>query len=153
MLICTPSSADQLADSPAPWLPEGYSTVNELFALLVYGIVAAFYRLTGEARLVPDLRVRISLVSIVAAEIGYYALLHDALERRGVDVVSAMSKYVSALENSHHWLTKPNTWLEALVQAYVGDSLAFDLYYGDRLVDCLVQSADTARLVLLETTY
>lgn len=101
--------------------------VNELFAVLAYGEIAAFYRLTDEARMAPDLRGRISMASMAAAEMQHYEQLRDALESRGVDVVSAMSKYVSALEN-YHRLTMPSTWLEALVKTYVGDALAADLY-------------------------
>ena len=40
--------------------------VNELFALLAYGEVAAFYRLTEEARMAPNLRCRINLASMAA---------------------------------------------------------------------------------------
>ncbi len=57
----------------------------------------------------------------------HYEVLRDALERRGVDVVPAMTKYASALEN-YHRLTTPSTWLEALVKTYVGDALAADFY-------------------------
>jgi tRNA isopentenyl-2-thiomethyl-A-37 hydroxylase MiaE len=121
------SSADQVADSPTPRLPADHPAVNELFALLAYAEIAAFYRLTDEARMAPDLRGRISMASIAAAEMGHYELLRDALERRGVDAVSAMSKYVSALEN-YHRLTTPSTWLEALVKTYVADALASELY-------------------------
>ena len=87
--------------------------VNELFALLAYGEVAAFYRLTDEARMAPNLRGRINMASMAAAEMSHYEVLRDALERRGVDVVPAMTKYASALEN-YHRLTTPSTWLEAL---------------------------------------
>ena len=41
--------------------------VGELFALLAYGEVAAFYRLTEEARMAPNLRGRINLASMAAA--------------------------------------------------------------------------------------
>ncbi|MGD1206249.1 ferritin-like fold-containing protein [Mycobacterium seoulense] len=119
--------ADQGDDSPASRLPADHPGVNELFAVLAYGEIAAFYRLTDEARMAPDLRGRISMASMAAAEMQHYELLRDALESRGVDVVSAMSKYVSALEN-YHRLTMPSTWLEALVKTYVGDALAADLY-------------------------
>lgn len=121
------SSADQVADSPAPRLPADHPAVNELFALLAYAEIAAFYRLTDEARMAPDLRGRISMASIAAAEMGHYEVLRDALESRGVDAVSAMAKYVSALEN-YHRLTTPSTWLEALVKTYVADALASELY-------------------------
>ena len=112
-----PSSADQVDDSAASRLSADHPGVNELFAVLAYGEVAAFYRLTDEARMAPDLRGRISMASIAAAEMQHYELLRDALESRGVDVVLAMSKYVSALEN-YHRLTMPSTWLEALVKTY-----------------------------------
>ena len=121
------SPADQVADSPAPRIPADHPAVNELFALLAYAEVAAFYRLTDEARMAPHLGGRISMASMAAAEMGHYELLHDALEFRGVDVVSAMSKYVSALEN-YHRLTTPSTWLEALVKTYLADALASALY-------------------------
>src|ERR1700752_3453672 len=122
-----PSSADQVDDSPTSRMSADHPGVDELFAVLAYGEIAAFYRLTDEARMAPDLRGRISMASIAAAEMQHYELLRDALENRGVDVVSAMSKYVSALEN-YHRLTMPSTWLEAFVKTYVGDGLASDLY-------------------------
>src|SRR3954453_7347870 len=97
----TPSEADleadrgdDAADSGAPRLTADHPGVNELFAVLAYGEVAAFYRLTDEARMAPNLQGRISMASMAAAEMGHYELLRDAMERRGVDVVPAMSKYV-----------------------------------------------------------
>ena len=125
------SPGDKLADPPPPRLPADHPGVNELFALLAYGEVAAFYRLTDEARMAPDLRGRISMASMAAAEMAHYELLRDALESRGVDVVPAMSKYASALDG-YHRLTTPSTWLEALVKTYVGDALAADFYLRDR---------------------
>ena len=144
-----PSSADRVDDQPSPQLSADHPGVNELFAVLAYGEVAAFYRLTDEARMAPDLRGRISMASMAAAEMQHYELLRDALERRGVDVVPAMSKYVSALEN-YHRLTMPSTWLEALVKTYVGDALAADLYLeiADGLPD---EIADVVRAALSET--
>jgi len=145
----SPSSADQVADSPTPRLPAAPPPVNELFALLAYAEIAAFYRLTDEARMAPDLRGRISMASIAAAEIRHYELLRDALESRGGEVVSAMSKYVPALEN-YHRLTTPSTWLEALVKTYVADALAAELYMAiaGGLPD---EAADVVRAALSET--
>jgi tRNA isopentenyl-2-thiomethyl-A-37 hydroxylase MiaE len=147
--MTSPSSADEVADSSAPRLSADHPGVNELFAVLAYGEVAAFYRLTDEARMAPNLQGRISMASMAAAEMGHYELLRDAMERRGVDVVPAMSKYVSALEN-YHRLTTPSTWLEALVKTYVGDALAADLYLeiADNLPD---EVADVVREALSET--
>src|SRR6202048_4493161 len=143
------SGADELSDPPPARVPADHPGVNELFAVLAYGEVAAFYRLTEEARMAPDLRGRISMASMAAAEMGHYELLHDTLESRGVDVVPAISKYVSALEN-YHRLTMPSTWLEALVKTYVGDALAADLYLeiADGLPD---EVADVMRAALSET--
>src|ERR1700735_2629378 len=107
------SSADQVAHSSPPRLPADHPAVNELFALLAYGEVAAFYRLTDEARMAPDLRGRISMASMAAAEMGHYEMLRDAVATRGIDVEQAMTGFVSALEN-YHRLTTPSTWLGAL---------------------------------------
>src|SRR6201987_3591823 len=144
-----PSSADQVDDSPTSQLSAYHPGVNKLCALVAYGEIAAFYRLTDEARMAPDLRGRISMASMAAAEMNHYELLRDALDKRGVDVVTAMSKYVSALEN-YHRLTMPSTWLEALVKTYVGDALAADLYLeiADGLPD---EIADVVRAALAET--
>lgn len=123
--------------------------VTELFALLAYGEVAAFYRLTDEARMAPNLQGRINMASMAAAEMAHYELLRDALERRGIDVVPTISRYASALEN-YHRLTTPSTWLEALVKTYVGDALAADFYL--EIADALPSDvADLVRAVLAET--
>src|SRR6202008_1250453 len=123
--------------------------VNELFALLAYGEVAAFYRLTDEARMAPNLLGRINMASMAAAEMSHYELLRDALDKRGIDVVAAMTRYAPALEN-YHRLTTPSTWLEALVKTYIGDALAADFYreIADALPD---EVADVVRGVLAET--
>ena len=53
-------------------VPADHPGINELFALLAYGEVAAFYRLTEEARMAPDLRGRINMARMAAAEMGHY---------------------------------------------------------------------------------
>ncbi len=123
--------------------------VNQLFAVLAYGEVAAFYRLTDEARMAPNLAGRINMASMAAAEMNHYELLRVALAKRSVDIVPAMAKYASALEN-YHRLTMPSTWLEALVKTYIGDALAADFYLeiADALPD---DAADVVRAVLAET--
>ncbi|WP_374157547.1 ferritin-like fold-containing protein [Mycobacterium sp. G7A2] len=123
----TGSTGASTEASKAPTAAAEHPGVIELFALLAYGEVAAFYRLTDEARMAPNLRGRINMASMAAAEMNHYEVLRDALERRGVDVVPAMTRYASALEN-YHRLTTPSTWLEALVKTYVGDALAADFY-------------------------
>lgn len=142
---------DQAAQTSQPALSADHPGVSELFALLAYAEVAAFYRLTDEARMAPDLRGRISMANMAAAEMGHYDLLRGALERRGVDVVAAMAKYASALDN-YHRLTMPSTWLEALVKTYIGDALAADFYL--TIIDGMPDEvADVVRAVLAETKH
>ena len=130
-------------------VPADHPGVNELFSLLAYGEVAAFYRLTDEARMAPDLRGRINMARMAAAEMGHYDLVRDTLEARGVDVLAAMARYAPALDQ-YHRLTMPSTWLEALVKTYVGDAMAADLYraIAGSLPD---EVADVVRAVLAET--
>jgi hypothetical protein len=143
------ASSEQMTNSVPPGVSPDHPGVNELFSVLAYGEVAAFYRLTDEARMAPNLAGRINMAAMAAAEMNHYELLRDALERRGVDVVAAMTRYASALEN-YHRLTTPSTWLEALVKTYIGDALAADFYLeiADALPD---EVADVVRAVLAET--
>jgi tRNA isopentenyl-2-thiomethyl-A-37 hydroxylase MiaE len=147
----TPAAAtpEQTVSTAESGVSAAHRGVDELFALLAYGEVAAFYRLTEEARMAPNLRGRINMASMAAAEMGHYELLRDALQRRGVDVIPAMTKFASALEN-YHRLTTPSTWLEALVKTYIGDALAADFYL--EIADSLpAEVSDVVRGVLAET--
>lgn len=97
----------------------------------------------------PNLSSRINMASMAAAEMQHYEVLRDALERRGVDVVPAMTRYAPALEN-YHRLTTPSTWLEALVKTYIGDALAADFYL--QIADVMPpEAAEVVRSVLSET--
>ncbi|MHA7665342.1 ferritin-like fold-containing protein [Mycolicibacterium sp. HS_4_1] len=146
----SPSRSQALPEQTAtPAVSGDHPGINELFALLAYGEVAAFYRLTEEARMAPNLAGRINLARMAAAEMGHFDVLREALLRRGVDVVPAMTKYAPALEN-YHRLTTPSTWLEALVKTYVGDALAADFYL--EIAGSLpAEAADVVRAVLSET--
>src|SRR6201997_507677 len=119
-------SSTQPAPSTGPAasrIAAGHPGIDKLFALLAYGEVAAFYRLTDEARMAPNLRSRIAMASMAAAEMQHYEILRDALSARGIDVEQAMAGYVSALEN-YHRLTTPRTWLEGLGKTHLGDAPA-----------------------------
>jgi tRNA isopentenyl-2-thiomethyl-A-37 hydroxylase MiaE len=146
-----PAASSEQTVIPAAAASAEHAGVNQLFALLAYGEVAAFYRLTEEARMAPNLAGRINMASMAAAEMNHYELLREALAKRGVDIVAAMTKYASALEN-YHRLTTPSTWLEALVKTYIGDALAADFYLeiADALPD---DAADVVRAVLSETDH
>lgn len=82
----TPGTTEPAA--PSTVAPD-HPGINELFSLLAYGEVAAFYRLTEEARMAPDLRGRINMARMAAAEMAHYELLRSTLEGRGVDVLPA----------------------------------------------------------------
>jgi len=145
----SPVVSPVVSPAAAPAAPAEHPGINELFALLAYGELAAFYRLTDEARMSPDLRGRINMARMAAAEMGHFAMLQEALQARGVDVLPAMTRYAPALEQ-YHRLTTPSTWLEALVKTYVGDALAADLYLA--IADSLpAEIADVVRAVLAET--
>jgi 1,2-phenylacetyl-CoA epoxidase catalytic subunit len=99
----------------------------------------------------PDLRGRINMARMAAAEMAHYELLRATLEGRGVDVLPAMTRYAPALEQ-YHRLTTPSTWLEALVKTYVGDAMAADLYLA--IAGSLPPDiADVVRSVLAETVH
>jgi hypothetical protein len=53
--------------------------------------------------------------------------LTERLTELGVDPPAAMAPFVTALD-TYHESTRPKTWLEGLVKAYVGDGLASDFY-------------------------
>jgi len=145
----TPTQPGASPEQTVTPTPTRHAAVDQLFALLAYGEVAAFYRLTEEARMAPNLAGRINMASMAAAEMNHYEILREALAKRGVDIVPAMTRYASALEN-YHRLTTPSTWLEALVKTYIGDALAADFYLeiADALPD---DAADVVRAVLSET--
>lgn len=145
----SPVASPVVSPVASPAAPAEHPGINELFALLAYGELAAFYRLTDEARMSPNLRGRINMARMAAAEMGHFAMLQEALQARGVDVLPAMTRYAPALEQ-YHRLTTPSTWLEALVKTYVGDALAADLYLA--IADSLpAEIADVVRAVLAET--
>jgi hypothetical protein len=64
---------------------------------------------------------------MAAAEIGHHVRLTERLTALGVDPAEAMAPFVPALDTFHE-STRPKTWLEGLVKAYVGDGLASDFY-------------------------
>ncbi|WP_209307637.1 ferritin-like fold-containing protein [Geodermatophilus sp. DF01_2] len=101
--------------------------VVDLLGVLAYAELTAFDRLAEDARLAPTLAGRAALAQMAAAEIDHHARLTARLVDLGVDPTAAMSPFVAALD-AFHESTRPRTWLEGLVKAYVGDGLAADFY-------------------------
>ena len=101
--------------------------VVDLLGALAYGELTAFDRLADDARLAPTLSGRAALARMAAAEIGHYQRLSDRLQQLGVNPEQAMGPFVVVFD-SFHATTRPSTWLEGLVKAYVGDGIAADFY-------------------------
>jgi tRNA-(MS[2]IO[6]A)-hydroxylase (MiaE)-like len=99
----------------------------DLLGVLAYGELSAFDRLAEDARGAPTLSGRAALSTMAAVEIGHFRQIEDHLHGLGVAVEEAMGPFVAPLD-SYHASTRPHSWLESLVKAYVGDGLAADFY-------------------------
>ena len=109
-------------------MPEADSrAVVDLLGVLAYAELTAFDRLAEDARLAPTLDGRAALARMASAEIGHHGRLHERLVELGADPAAAMAPFEPALDAIHE-STRPSTWLEGLVKAYVGDGLASDFY-------------------------
>ena len=99
----------------------------DLLGALAYAELSAFDHLADDAGLAPTLAARAQMSAMAAVEFGHYQLLADRLVELGSSPDAAMAPFVAALE-TYHSLTKPSTWLESVVKAYVGDGIAADFY-------------------------
>jgi len=120
--------------------PVDSSAVVDLLGALAYAELIAFDRLAEDARMAPTLSGRAALAKMAAAEIAHHGRLTDRLAELGVDPGEAMAPFVPALDTFHE-STRPSTWLEGLVKAYVGDGLATDFY---REIAALLPDPDRA---------
>ena len=106
----------------------GYrAAVVDLLGLLACGELAAFSRLAGDAELAPTMAERARMAGLAVAEYDHYRLLSDALVERGADPETAMATFAAHYATFHE-RTRPSTWLEGVVKAYVGDGIATDFY-------------------------
>src|SRR3954466_7327602 len=109
--------------------------VVDLLGALAYAELTAFDRLAEDARLGPSPRGapppapegRAARGGMAVAEMGHFQRLRERLVELGADPTGAMTPFVRALDTFHE-STRPSTWLESLVKAYVGDGLAADFY-------------------------
>ncbi len=122
----TTSSAPPPPDEPLA--DAGYrAAVIDLLAVLAYGELSAFERLCDDAALAPTLSDKAEIAEMAIAEFGHFRLLRQRLVDLDVDPEQAMQPFVAPLE-AFHASTAPADWLEGLVKAYVGDSIAGDFY-------------------------
>ena len=99
----------------------------DLFGLLAYAELVAFFRLSSDAALAPTLADKAALGGMAVAEFAHFRALHGELERIGAVPEQAMAPFVEPLDEFHA-RTAPSDWLESLVKAYVGDGIAADFY-------------------------
>jgi tRNA-(MS[2]IO[6]A)-hydroxylase (MiaE)-like len=99
----------------------------DLFGLLAYAELVAFFRLSSDAALAPTLEDKAALGGMAVAEFGHFRVLDGELERIGAVPEQAMLPFVEPLDEFHA-RTAPSDWLESLVKAYVGDGIAADFY-------------------------
>ncbi|CAM3813501.1 ferritin-like fold-containing protein [Smaragdicoccus niigatensis] len=110
-----------------PQISTEHPGIADLFAVLAYGEVSAFYRLAEEAQQAPSLRGRVAVAKMAASELSHFTMLEKAIAERGGDALSAMEPFVAAIDD-YHAATNPSTWGESLVKFYVADGLAADFY-------------------------
>jgi hypothetical protein len=101
--------------------------VVDLLGALAYAELTAFDRLAEDARMAPTLSGHAALARMAAAELAHHGRLTERLVALGAEPAAAMTPFVAALD-AFHASTRPRTWLEGLVKAYVGDGLAADFY-------------------------
>ncbi len=136
----TPDNATEASDeAPAPtgiaaqdWATASADThyraaVVDLLGALAYGELAAFERLAEDAKLAPTLGEKAALARMASAEFQHFEQLTDRLTAIDEEPTAAMEPFGKALDDFHRQ-TAPSDWLEGLVKAYVGDSIASDFY-------------------------
>jgi hypothetical protein len=116
-----PTEADPALD------PAHRAAVVDLLGALTYAELTAFSRLAADADLAPSLTAKAALARFAITEFRHFELLRGRLETIGTDPDAAMEPFVAPLD-AFHERTAPQTWLEGLVKAYVGDGIARDFY-------------------------
>ncbi|MGI5470737.1 ferritin-like fold-containing protein [Streptomyces sp. CA-132043] len=123
--------------------PQYRAAVIDLLGALAYGELAAFERLAEDAKLASTTDDKAELAKMASAEFHHFERLRERLAQIDAEPNAAMEPFVAALDEFHRQ-TAPSDWLEGLVKAYVGDSIASDFY---REVAARLDS-DTKELVL-----
>ncbi|MBD0860791.1 hydroxylase [Gordonia sp. zg691] len=124
----TESTPRPAGDTPVAAIEKQDSAIGKLFAVLLAGEFAAFYRLIDESSMAPDVPSRIAIARMAASEVAHFDRLAERVSAMtGLDAAEAVERYRSVFDQ-YHRATTPKTWYEALVKAYVGDGLAADFY-------------------------
>lgn len=124
-------------------LPDYRAAVIDLLGAVGYGEISAFERLAADARMAPTLVDKAALARMAVTEFHHYERVVVRLTELGADPFDAMGPFVPAID-AFHERTAPADWLEGLVKAYVGDSIAIDFF---REVAAFVDAPTRALLV------
>jgi hypothetical protein len=101
------------------------TAVMDLLGLVAYGELTAFERLAADAGTSPTLDGKAQLAGMAAAEFGHFRTVRARLAELGAEPTEAMAPFREAVDAFHEH-TRPSDWLESLVKAYIGDTLAAD---------------------------
>jgi len=107
--------------------PAYRAAVIDLLGVLAYGELTACIRMAADSDLAPSVRIKAQMAGFAATEYAQYTLLVDRLEALGADADAAMEPFVAPF-SAFHDRTRPRSWVEGLVKAYVGDGIAKDFY-------------------------
>ena len=136
------------AKTPKPAVfddPLYFTGVTDLLGCLAYGEISACERLAEDAKMAPDLRIKVEIAAMASAELDHFFKLRDRLVELEVDPFDAMAPFAGTFDRFHRQ-TAPADWLEGLVKAYVGDGLASDFYR-----EIAAYLDETTRELVLET--
>lgn len=107
--------------------PAYRAAVVDLLGVLAYGELTACIRMAADSDLAPSLRIKAQMAGFAATEYRQYELLVGRLAEIGTDAEEAMQPFVVPF-SAFHDRTRPKSWVEGLVKAYVGDGIAKDFY-------------------------
>lgn len=124
--------------------PAYRASVVDLYGVLAYAELAAFAQMASDSQMAPSTELKARLGRCAVVEFGHYERVVAELAELGVTPEQAMAPFRRAVDDFHQ-RTRPSTWLEALVKAYVGNGIATD-FYGEigRYVDDRTREVVTA---------
>lgn len=103
------------------------AAVTDLLGVLAYGELTAFVRMAVDSDMAPTLSLKAQMAALAHTEYVQYTLLVEHLRSLGIDPEGAMQPFVVPFA-AFHERTRPKSWLEGLVKAYVGDGIGKDFY-------------------------
>ncbi len=107
--------------------PDYRAAVVDLLGVLAYGELTAFIRMAGDSDLAPSLRLKADMAGLATREFRQYEQLVERMRDMDIDPDRAMEPFVAPF-TAYHERTRPRSWLEGLVKAFVGEGIAKDFY-------------------------